>query len=68
VPRDLKARIETGQLLLGGPETVIKQIESIHRKLGAGILDFTIGHDMGEKTLRCIDLLGSKVIPRMRDM
>jgi alkanesulfonate monooxygenase SsuD/methylene tetrahydromethanopterin reductase-like flavin-dependent oxidoreductase (luciferase family) len=68
MPRDLKERIETGQLLLGGPETVIKQIESIHRELGAGILDFTIGHDMGEKTLRCIDLLGSRVIPRMRDM
>ena len=68
MPKDLRERIDTGQVLLGSPDTVVKQIENIHRELGAGILDLTIAHDMGEKTLRAIEMLGEKVLPRIRDM
>jgi arabinofuranan 3-O-arabinosyltransferase len=33
-----------------------------------GIIDFTVAHDMGDKTLHAIELLGAKVLPRMREM
>jgi alkanesulfonate monooxygenase SsuD/methylene tetrahydromethanopterin reductase-like flavin-dependent oxidoreductase (luciferase family) len=66
MPSDLKERIETGQVLLGSPDTVVRQIESIHRELGAGILDLTVGQDMGDKTMHMIELVGEKVLPRIR--
>ena len=57
-----------GQVAFGSPDTVARQIERIGRDLGAGIIDFTIAHDMGDKTLHAIELLGAKVLPRMREM
>lgn len=66
MPRSLQERIDQGQILLGGPDTVLKQIESIKRELGAGVLDLTVAHQMGAKTLRSIELLGEKVLPRIR--
>jgi alkanesulfonate monooxygenase SsuD/methylene tetrahydromethanopterin reductase-like flavin-dependent oxidoreductase (luciferase family) len=68
MPRGLQDSIDSGQIVLGGPDTVIRQVERIRRELGAGIIDFTIAHDMGEKTLHAIELLGTKVLPRMREM
>jgi alkanesulfonate monooxygenase SsuD/methylene tetrahydromethanopterin reductase-like flavin-dependent oxidoreductase (luciferase family) len=68
MPSGLQDRIDTGQIVLGGPDTVVRQVETIWRELGAGIIDFTIAHDMGEKTLHAIELLGTKVLPRMREM
>jgi alkanesulfonate monooxygenase SsuD/methylene tetrahydromethanopterin reductase-like flavin-dependent oxidoreductase (luciferase family) len=67
MPRGLQENIELGALLLGSPDTIVRQIERIHRELGAGILDLTIAHDLGEKTLHAIDLIGSKVLPRIRN-
>ncbi|MDH7796713.1 MULTISPECIES: LLM class flavin-dependent oxidoreductase [unclassified Beijerinckia] len=66
MPRSLQERIDQGQILLGGPETVLKQIESIKRELGAGVIDLTVAHQMGAKTIRSIELLGEKVLPRIR--
>jgi alkanesulfonate monooxygenase SsuD/methylene tetrahydromethanopterin reductase-like flavin-dependent oxidoreductase (luciferase family) len=66
MPTDLKQSIELGRVLLGGPETVARQIEAIHRELGAGIVDLTISNDLGDKTLRSIELLGTKVLPRIQ--
>lgn len=66
MPRSLQERIDQGQILLGGPDTVLKQIECIKRELGAGVLDLTVAHQMGAKTLRSIELLGEKVLPRIR--
>src|SRR5262249_7592076 len=60
MPRGLKESIDVGQIALGSPDTVVRQVETIWRELGAGIIDFTIAHDMGEKTLHAIELLGSK--------
>ena len=68
MPRGLKESIDLGQVALGSPDTVARQIERIGRDLGAGIIDFTIAHDMGDKTLHAIELLGTKVLPRMREM
>lgn len=66
VPRELRERLELGQLLLGSPDTVVKQIESVYRELGCGVLDLIIGFDMGEKTNHMLDLIGEKVLPRIR--
>lgn len=65
MPADLKTRIENGQILLGSPDTIVRQIESIKRELDCGVLDFTVAHQMGAKTNRSIELLGEKVVPRI---
>jgi alkanesulfonate monooxygenase SsuD/methylene tetrahydromethanopterin reductase-like flavin-dependent oxidoreductase (luciferase family) len=64
---ELKDRIDTGQLLLGSPATVVKQIEKVRDDLGAGILDLTLAIQLGDKTMRSIELLGTKVLPAIRD-
>jgi alkanesulfonate monooxygenase SsuD/methylene tetrahydromethanopterin reductase-like flavin-dependent oxidoreductase (luciferase family) len=66
--RDLKDRVEIGQLLVGSPETVIGQIARIRNELGAGILDCTLAAQLGEKTLRSIELFGTRVLPRIREL
>ncbi len=68
MPTDLKESIALGRVLIGSPDTVIRQIEIIHRELGAGILDLTIANDLGDRTLHSIELVGRKVLPRIRDM
>lgn len=65
--RDLKDRVEIGQLLVGSPDTVIKQIKRIRGQLGAGMLDCTLAAQLGAKTLRSIELFGTRVLPRIRE-
>ena len=65
-PRALQESIDQGQILLGGPETVLKQIEAITRALGPGVLDLAVAHQMGEKTNHSIELFAEKVLPRIR--
>jgi alkanesulfonate monooxygenase SsuD/methylene tetrahydromethanopterin reductase-like flavin-dependent oxidoreductase (luciferase family) len=65
--RELGDRIELGQVIVGSPETALNQIRRIRDELGAGIIDFVVGVQLGERTMRSIELLGSKVLPRMRD-
>ena len=65
---ELFGRIEKGQVIVGTPETAIKQIKRIRDELGAGILDLSLGAQMGDKTLRSIELFGSKVLPRMHEL
>jgi alkanesulfonate monooxygenase SsuD/methylene tetrahydromethanopterin reductase-like flavin-dependent oxidoreductase (luciferase family) len=64
----LMDRIERGQVLVGGPETVLKQIARIRDILGAGILDLVVASQLGDKTTRAIELFGTKVLPRMREL
>ncbi len=66
MPHSIRERIDLGQMLLGSPDTVMQQITNIHRELGAGILDLTVTHPMGDKTLHSIELMGTKILPRMR--
>jgi alkanesulfonate monooxygenase SsuD/methylene tetrahydromethanopterin reductase-like flavin-dependent oxidoreductase (luciferase family) len=61
-------RIEKGQILVGGPETVLKQIKRIRDELGAGILDLAVASQLGDKTLSAIELFGTKVLPRMHEL
>jgi alkanesulfonate monooxygenase SsuD/methylene tetrahydromethanopterin reductase-like flavin-dependent oxidoreductase (luciferase family) len=66
--RELGERIELGQVIVGGPDTVLAQVKRIRDELGAGILDLVVGVQLGEKTMRSIELFGSKVLPRMREL
>ena len=66
MPRSLRDRVDEGRILLGSPETVLKQIERVKRDLGAGVIDFTVTHQMGEKTARSLELMGEKIIPVIR--
>jgi alkanesulfonate monooxygenase SsuD/methylene tetrahydromethanopterin reductase-like flavin-dependent oxidoreductase (luciferase family) len=65
--RELADRIELGQVIVGGPDTVLAQVRRIRDELGAGILDLVVGAQLGERTLRSIELFGTKVLPRIRE-
>jgi len=64
----LQERIDTGQILIGSPETVVQQIRNLHEELGAGVLDLTLAVQLGDKTLKCIELLGERVLPAIRGL
>jgi alkanesulfonate monooxygenase SsuD/methylene tetrahydromethanopterin reductase-like flavin-dependent oxidoreductase (luciferase family) len=64
----LQERVQLGQLLAGSPDTVFKQIRTIQREVGAGILDVSFQPVSREKSLRAIDLFGTRVLPRLRDL
>jgi len=66
--RDLRDRIEQGQLLVGSPETMVDQILRVRRELGAGILDCVVAAQLGARTVRSIELFGTKVLPMIRDL
>ncbi len=66
MPGGLRERVEEGRILLGGPESVLKQIEKIRDDLGAGVVDFTVTHQMGAKTNRSIELIAEKILPKIR--
>jgi alkanesulfonate monooxygenase SsuD/methylene tetrahydromethanopterin reductase-like flavin-dependent oxidoreductase (luciferase family) len=66
---EITERIERGQLLAGSPETVLKQIIRVRDEIGAGMLDLSLGAaTLGDKTLRSIEMFGTKVLPRMREL
>ena len=66
MPVGLRERVEEGRILLGSPATVLRQIETIRRDLGAGVLDLTVTHQMGAKTNRSIELIAEKILPVIR--
>jgi alkanesulfonate monooxygenase SsuD/methylene tetrahydromethanopterin reductase-like flavin-dependent oxidoreductase (luciferase family) len=70
--RSLEERVELGQLFLGGPESVAAQLRHLHDEVGAGVVDLVFEFQ-GEaiphqKTLRSIELFGTQVLPRIRDL
>jgi alkanesulfonate monooxygenase SsuD/methylene tetrahydromethanopterin reductase-like flavin-dependent oxidoreductase (luciferase family) len=62
---DLQEKIDLGQLLVGSPETVLKQICQVRDVLGCGILDLIFQPVGRDKTLQSIELFGREVLPRM---
>ncbi len=66
--RELADRIALGQVIVGAPDTVFAQVKRIRDELGAGVLDLVIGAQLGQRTLRSIELFGTKVLPRMREL
>ncbi len=65
---DLRERIETGQILAGSPATVLEQATAIGRTLGAGILELAFIGPTPDKRRRSLELFGTHVLPRMRDL
>lgn len=65
--RNMDERIELGQLLVGGPETVKKQMKRIRDELGAGVLDLITVVPQDDKARKCLELLGTKILPEIRD-
>ena len=66
-PRDAVQRIEQGQILLGSPDTVWKQIRRVRDEVGAGILDLFPTVPIADRTRRSIELFGAKLLPRLHE-
>jgi alkanesulfonate monooxygenase SsuD/methylene tetrahydromethanopterin reductase-like flavin-dependent oxidoreductase (luciferase family) len=66
--RELADRIALGQVIVGGPDTVLEQVRRIRDELGAGVLDLVVGAQLGERTLHSIELFGANVLPRMQEL
>jgi alkanesulfonate monooxygenase SsuD/methylene tetrahydromethanopterin reductase-like flavin-dependent oxidoreductase (luciferase family) len=64
----LQERIELGQLLAGSPESVLQQIRTIQEAIDPGTLDISFQPVGREKSLRAIELFGTKVLPRMHEL
>lgn len=68
--REFEQEIELGSLYAGAPDTVARRIAATIRTLG--LARFTIKYSAGtlahEKMMRCIELFGSEVIPRAREL
>jgi probable LLM family oxidoreductase len=62
--------IEHGSLYVGSPETVARKIAATMKNLGASRFDmkYSAGTLPHEATMRCIDLYGKNVIPRVREL
>jgi alkanesulfonate monooxygenase SsuD/methylene tetrahydromethanopterin reductase-like flavin-dependent oxidoreductase (luciferase family) len=66
--RPMAERIEHGQLLAGSPDTVLAQARRIRDHVGAGILEVVFSPVGRERTLRAIELFGTAVLPRLREL
>jgi alkanesulfonate monooxygenase SsuD/methylene tetrahydromethanopterin reductase-like flavin-dependent oxidoreductase (luciferase family) len=66
-PRDAVQRIEQGQILLGSPETVWKQICRVRDQVGAGVLDLFPTVPIADRTRRSIELFGARLLPRLHE-
>lgn len=68
--REFESEAESGSLYVGSPDTVARRIADTVRAMG--IQRFTIKYSAGtlshEKMLRCIELYGREVIPRVRTL
>ena len=68
--REFEHEVEGGSLYVGAPDTVARRIAATVRALG--LARFTIKYSAGtlahDKLLRCIELFGREVIPRVREL
>ena len=64
------AEIEHGSLYVGSPETVAQKIAATIRSLGVQRFDlkYSNGPMPHEHSMRCIELYGTQVIPRVREL
>ena len=56
---------------IGSPDTVVEQVRRCRELVGAGVLDLSLhppGSTTVEPLMRALDLFGSKVLPRIRDI
>jgi alkanesulfonate monooxygenase SsuD/methylene tetrahydromethanopterin reductase-like flavin-dependent oxidoreductase (luciferase family) len=66
-PRDALQRVEQGQILLGSPETVWRQICHVRDQVGAGVLDLFPIVPIADRTTRSIEMFGTKLLPRLHE-
>jgi alkanesulfonate monooxygenase SsuD/methylene tetrahydromethanopterin reductase-like flavin-dependent oxidoreductase (luciferase family) len=64
----LEDRIDSGQVIIGSPDTVVKQVGKIADELGVGILDLVPAFQIGAGTRRSIELFGREVLPKIKDL
>jgi alkanesulfonate monooxygenase SsuD/methylene tetrahydromethanopterin reductase-like flavin-dependent oxidoreductase (luciferase family) len=65
---DVDERIETAQLMLGSPDTVLGQGGRLRRELGVGILELIFIAPGPNQARRSLELFGTEVLPRMREL
>jgi alkanesulfonate monooxygenase SsuD/methylene tetrahydromethanopterin reductase-like flavin-dependent oxidoreductase (luciferase family) len=65
---DLQERLDTGQLLAGAPETVLRQVQAVASALGAGVLELAFIAPSPDKRQHSIELFGERVLPRMHEL
>lgn len=71
---DLGERIKHGRLVAGGPRSVFEQIRAIRDEVGAGIIELIFQPAAREPTaardqsLKMIELFGTAVLPRLREL
>ena len=56
---------------IGSPDTVVEQVRRCRELVGAGVLDLSLhppGSTTVEPLMRALDLFGSKVLPRIREI
>jgi probable LLM family oxidoreductase len=67
---EFEQEIQYGSLYVGSPETVAQKIAATVKALGVDRFDmkYGAGPQRHEDLLRCIELYGTKVIPRVREL
>lgn len=68
--REFDQEADHGSLYVGSPETVAKKIANTARSLGISRFDlkYSAGALPHEKSMTCIELYGTKVVPMVREM
>jgi alkanesulfonate monooxygenase SsuD/methylene tetrahydromethanopterin reductase-like flavin-dependent oxidoreductase (luciferase family) len=65
---DIDERIDTAQLMLGSPESVLGQVARLRRELGVGIVELIFLAPTPDESRRSLELFGGDVLPRMREL
>jgi alkanesulfonate monooxygenase SsuD/methylene tetrahydromethanopterin reductase-like flavin-dependent oxidoreductase (luciferase family) len=71
---EARAPIRSGALpttFIGGPDTIVEQVRRCREEVGAGVLDLSLippGWGDPELLVRSLELFGTKVLPRIRDI
>jgi len=71
---EARAPLRSGALpttFIGGPDTIIEQIRRCRDEVGAGVLDLSLlppGWGDRDLLMRKLELFGTKVLPRIRDI
>jgi len=69
-PVTWKDRVESGSVIAGSPETVIERLRSTAKDLRVGhmMLLMQLGNLNRERTMKNVELVGTKVLPHVRDL
>ena len=74
VAGEARAPLRSGPLpttFIGSPDTIVEQIRRCREEVGAGVLDLSLwpaGADDVDALMRSLELVGTKVLPRVREI